>query len=125
MDDIPVKYVNGTKSTDFQVVVFSKNFSMISPTVSYSAWQVLNAQTSVQFTYTESVSVGATYKTSGQIITAGPFSTDLGSTWEIKQPLKTDTAELTQSKILLLHQSLNNNSICAFCMIQFYYVTDV
>ncbi len=98
MDDIPIKYVNGTGSTDFQVVVFSKNFSQNTPVSVYLAWQVLRAQTSVQFTYPSSIEVGASFKTGGQTITAGPFAAKLGSTWEILQPLRNNTAELRESK---------------------------
>ncbi len=96
-NDIPVKYCNNTGRTDFQVVVFSRSFSKYSPTISYSAWQVFNAQTSIQFNYSKSVSVGASYTEGGQTITAGPFPADVGSTWEITQPLKSDTAKISQS----------------------------
>ena len=105
--DIPVRYCNNTGNSDFQVVVFSENFSKYSPTSHYCAWQVLNAQTSVQFNYTTSISIGASYTLGGQTITAGPFPADHGSTWEITQPAINDTAQVRQSK--------KNDFIC-YCM---------
>ena len=96
--DVPIKYINATTNTDFEVVVFTKNFSTNTPKTYYAAWQVLRGQTSVQFVYPVSMSVGATYKSGGQLITAGPFPAKLGSTWEITQESATDTAVLKQSK---------------------------
>ena len=96
--DIPIKYINATTNTDFEVVVFTKNFSTNTPKTYYAAWQVLRGQTSVQFVYPVTMSVGATYKSGGQLITAGPFPAKLGSTWEITQESATDTAVLKQSK---------------------------
>ena len=96
--DIPIKYINATSNTDFEVVVFTKNFSTNTPKTYYAAWQILRGQTSVQFVYPVSMSVGATYKSGGQLITAGPFPAKLGSTWEITQESATDTAVLKQSK---------------------------
>ena len=96
--DIPIKYINATTNTDFEVVVFTKNFSTNTPKTYYAAWQVLRGQTSVQFVYPVSMSVGATYKSGGQVITAGPFPAKLGATWEITQDSATDTAVLKQSE---------------------------
>ena len=98
--DIPIKYVNATTNTDFEVVVFTKNFSTNTPKTYYAAWQILRAQTSVQFVYPVSTAVGATYTSGGQIITAGPFPAKLGSTWEITQDSMNATAVLMQSNIL-------------------------
>ena len=95
---IPVKYINATNNTEFQVCVFAKNFSTSTPQVSYTAWQVLKAQTSVSFTYPEELAVGATYKVQSQEITAGPFPAKLGSTWEITQDSLYDTAVLKESE---------------------------
>ena len=96
--DIPIKYINGTSNVDFEVVVFTKNFSTKTPEVYYAAWQILRGQSSVQFIYPASLSVGATYTDGGQIITAGPFPAKLGSTWEITQENPEATAVLRISK---------------------------
>ena len=105
--DIPIKYINATSNTDFEVVVFTKNFSVNTPKTYYAAWQILRGQTSVQFVYPVSMSVGATYKSGGQLITAGPFPAKLGSTWEITQESAADTAVLKQSKTKNLTLSFN------------------
>ena len=97
--DIRIKYVNDTNDTDFQVVVFTKNFSMNTPETHYTAWQILQAHSSVQFIYPASTAVGATYTNGGQLITAGPFPAPVGSTWEITQPSVNDAAILTQGKM--------------------------
>ena len=96
--DIPIKYVNGTSNVDFEVVVFTKNFSTKTPEIYYTAWQILRGQSSVQFIYPASLSVGAIYTDGGQIITAGPFPAKLGSTWEISQENPEATALLQMSK---------------------------
>ena len=98
--DIPVKYINKTKSADFETVVFTKNYSTNTPNTYYVAWQILRGQSSVSFVFPEEVSVGASYSSGGQQITAGPFKASLGSTWEITQEMKTDTAVLTQSMFI-------------------------
>ena len=95
---ITVKYINATNDTEFQVCIFAKNFSTNTPRGVYIAWQVLKAQTSVSFTYPETLAVGATYKVQGQEITAGPFPANLGSTWEITQESLHDTAVLKGSE---------------------------
>ena len=100
--DIPIKYINATSSTDFEVVVFTKNFNTNTPEIYYCAWQVLRGQTSVQFIYPVSTGVGATYKSEGQIITAGPFPAPQGSTWEITQDSQNDTAVLKQSNTMMV-----------------------
>ena len=99
--DIPIKYINATVSTDFEVVVFTKNYNVNTPQVYYVAWQILRAQTSAQFVYPVSTAVGATYHTGGQLITAGPFPAQLGSTWEITQDSINATAVLKQSNIMV------------------------
>ena len=101
LSDIAIKYINSTGNTDFQVVVFTKNFSTNTPKIYYCAWQVLRAQTSVQFVYPVSMAVGATYTQGGQLITAGPFPAPLGSTWEIKQDSATSTAVLSQGNWII------------------------
>ena len=101
--DIPIKYINATTNTDFEVVVFTKNFSTNTPKTYYAAWQVLRGQTSVQFVYPISTAVGATYTNGGQIITAGPFPAPLGSTWEITQDSINATAVLKKSNIMVFY----------------------
>ena len=107
--DIPIKFINATSNVDFEVVVFTKNFNINTPMVYYAAWQVLRAQTSVQFVYPVAMSVGATYRSGGQLITAGPFPAKLGSTWEITQESATDTAVLRESKTKNLLFSFNTS----------------
>ena len=96
--DIPIKYINATGKTDFEVVVFTKNFNVNTPRVYYAAWQILRAQNAVQFKYPVSLSVGATYQTGGQTIFAGPFEAKLGSTWEITQDSIDSAAVLKEGK---------------------------
>lgn len=94
--DIPIKYVNNSGSTDFKVVVFTKNFSQSSGPTHYTAWQVLHAQSVVEFMYPAEVSVGALYKTKGQTIMAGPFPAKPGSTWSVEMDSPSSSAILTE-----------------------------
>ena len=94
--DIKIKYINATSNVDFEVVVFSKNFSTNTPDTLYAAWQILKGQNTVQFVYPVAVQVGATYTADGQIITAGPSDAKLGSTWEVTQE-RGATATLKES----------------------------
>ena len=95
--DIPVKFINDTGKTDFEVVVFTKNFSYNTPRTYYTAWQVLRTIGSVDFVYPASVSVGVTNQAQMSIV--GPFPTELGTTWEITQETSSSMAELKQSKL--------------------------
>ena len=97
--DIAVKYVNATGNTDFEVVVFTMNYSTSTPTTYYCAWRILRAQTSVQFVYPVSVAVAATYHQGGQTVTAGPFPAPFGTTWEITQNTSSSTAVLQQGQL--------------------------
>ncbi|XP_019853430.1 PREDICTED: uncharacterized protein LOC109582855 [Amphimedon queenslandica] len=94
--DIRISYLNETQNTDFEVVVFTKNFNINSPEAYYVAWQVLRGQTQVEFVYPVSMDVGATYTSSGQFISAGPFPSKLGSTWEITQDSISSPATLKE-----------------------------
>lgn len=94
---IPIIYKNLTGSTDFQVLVFTKNYSPDTPKSYYAAWEVLRAQTEVKFAYPADVSVGATYVSGDQEILSGPFSAILGSTWTITQESASSTASLNES----------------------------
>ena len=96
--DIPIKYINATTRTDFDVVVFTKNFSVNTPKAYYCAWQVLKTQTNAHFVYPVDVAVGATYTSGGQQIIIGPYEAEPGSTWEISQESATDTAVVKKSK---------------------------
>ena len=96
--DIPIRYVNCTGKTDFEVVVFTKNYNTNTPKTHYAAWKVLRRQSSVEFIYPVSMAVGVTCKLGGQQITAGPFPAKLGSTWEISQDVISSTAILKQSE---------------------------
>ena len=110
--DIPIKYINATRNTDFEVVVFTKNFNTNKPTIYYAAWQILRGQSSVQFVYPVSMSVGAIYTSGGQVITAGPFPAKLGSSWEITQESAAATAVLKESK--------TNSLLYSFYIVLFY-----
>ncbi len=83
--DIPIKYINDTGSTDFSVVVFTKNFSVDTPKTYFAAWEVIRVQTSSGFVYPITTSVGASYQHHDQHNTMGPFGAEPGSTWEINQ----------------------------------------
>ena len=96
---IPIKYVNSTGKTDFQVLVFTKNFSVNTPETYYAAWMVLRAQTQADFTYPKEIQVGATYEQGGQNILSGPFDANPGSTWSITQKTPSDTAVLAESEL--------------------------
>lgn len=98
---IPIKYVNNTKNTDFEVMVFTKNYSTRTPKIYYVAWQVLRGQTSVEFKYPMHLAVGATYSSNGLQIVAGPFDATLGSSWRITQEKANDTAFLKQGNLYI------------------------
>ena len=95
---IPITYINSTGQTDFQVLVFTKNFSVNTPETFYAAWQVLRAQTSSSFEYPVDIEVGAIYESAGQTIISGPFAASLGSTWGVIQHSPNETAVLSESK---------------------------
>jgi len=98
MSTINVRYYNNTGNTDFEVMVFTKNYSTRTPKTYYVAWHVLRGQTSVTFQYPVELAVGCTYEENKLKIVSGPFSAGLGSSWKIAQPKNTSTAVLSQSK---------------------------
>ena len=100
--NIKIAYLNKTANTDFEVVVFTKNFNINTPKVYYVAWQVLRGQSEVDFVYPVSMDVGATYTSSGKIMKAGPFPSKLGSTWEISQESISSTATLKEGNIQMI-----------------------
>lgn len=91
---ISVRYINNTGNVDFEVMVFTRNFNTKTPKIFYVAWQVLRAQSSVDFSFSNKLQVGAFYKDEGQTVRAGPFTADGGSTWRIVQNDRRDTAIL-------------------------------
>ena len=97
--DIPVKFINDTGKTDFEVVVFTRNFSYNTPRDYYAAWQVLRTAASAEFVYPASVSIGATYHSQGEMFMTGQFPAELGTTWEITQETPGSMAELKQGKL--------------------------
>ena len=97
--NIRVKYINKTGSTDFQVLVFTKNFSTNTPETYYAAWQVLRAQTEADFNYPVEIEVGASYEQAGQVIISGPFGASLGSTWDVVQDTPTSTTVLSEGDL--------------------------
>ena len=101
MTDIQIKFVNATGKTDFQVVVFTKNFTTNTPETIYAAWQVIRVQSSSRFTYPVLTAVQATYEVDGQKNTMGPLPAKLGSTWEIQQEIKTGTPTLKEGLYIL------------------------
>lgn len=104
-DKIDIKYLNKTGNTDFEVMVFTKNYSTRTPKTYYVAWEILRGQTSVQFKYPVStVAVGAFYEENGLKIVSGPFDAQLGSSWRIIQDKKRNTAVLQRSKFLVSRQ---------------------
>ena len=84
--DIPITYINKTGSADVQVVVYESRV----------AWQVLVAQTQVEFVYPASTGVGAYYTEDNVKITMGPFPAQPGSTWEIEQENSDSAAVLKE-----------------------------
>lgn len=106
---INIKYVNNTNNTDFEVMVFTKNYSTRTPKTYYVAWQVLRGQTSVLFKYPLNyMEVGASYEERGLLVVSGPFHADVGSSWKITQPQPNDTAILQQGTFIN-HSFLKEN----------------
>lgn len=104
-----------TGKWDFQVLVFTKNYTPNTPKTYYAAWEVLNAQTETDFVYPVDVGVGATYQDGDQEVASGPFTANLGSTWRIIKESPKDTAELleglyTYDKIIRTVKNFSNGS---------------
>lgn len=93
---IPIRYLNATGKTDFQVLVFTKNYSTNTPETYFAAWQVLQAQSEVDFVYPVDIEVEAYYVKGAQTIIAGPFTAALGSTWNLSQTSSNSTATLVE-----------------------------
>lgn len=80
--DINVKYINSTGQNNFMVVVFTKNENVNAINTPFVAWHTLKAQSSSSFVYPVQAAVAAYWEyPSGVKNTAGPFDSDLGSTW--------------------------------------------
>ena len=104
-NSIPVRYINKTGHVDFEVMVFTQNYNTKIPNIYYVAWQVLKAQSSVDFTFSSKIQVGAFYRTKGQTVRAGPFDAEPGSTWRIVQNEMQDTATLEKSMNSIINYS--------------------
>jgi len=100
--NINVKYINKTGNTDFEVMVFTKNYSTRTPKIFYVAWHVLRGQTSVTFQYPMDLAVGCSYNENNLKIVSGPFTAGSGSSWKIAQPKPNSTAVLQQGKLVNL-----------------------
>ncbi len=98
---VPIIYHNKTNCVDFEVIVFASRQTSHIVSSPYVAWQVLRGQSSVSFIYPLDIQVGASYTHADQQVTAGPFCTYQGSTWEIVQNNSADTAELKEGNIFL------------------------
>ena len=91
--NILITYYNKAGHADFDVLVIIKNYTSQS-TKQYVGWQILRGQSSVDFTFSAMIQVGASYKHQGQDIKCGPFNAEMGSIWEIIQETEDSTAVL-------------------------------
>ena len=66
--DIKITYVNDTGESDFDVVVFTKNFNENTPKVYYAAWKVFRTQNEATFVYPVSMEVGARHGSSTKVL---------------------------------------------------------
>ena len=96
--DIPITYYNKTGHADFDVLVYTKNYSS-QTTKQYVGWQILRGQSNVDFTFSSMIQVGANYKHQGQDIKCGPLNAEMGSIWEIIQETEDSTAVLRKGSI--------------------------
>ena len=94
-NDVAVKYTNKTRKTDFKVVVYATNETSEDHPLSL-AYRVLDAQTSVQFVYTKSVTISATYRKDGQYMTAGPIPALHGNKYQIIKEQESDAATIQE-----------------------------
>lgn len=88
---IPVYYINETGTTDFTVNIYATKFSK-------ESWRSINAQSSATFNFDLGVEVGASYTDNGLYVVAGPFRTEPGNVWQVKQNSPTSTAILSRGK---------------------------
>ena len=105
--DIPITYYKKTGHVDFDVLVFTKNYTN-QTSKQYVGWQVLRGQSSVDFNFSAMIQVGASYKHQGQDIKCGPLNAEMGSIWEIIQETEDSTAVLrkgSNSSHLYDHQN--------------------
>ncbi len=93
----PIKFVNKTGKTDRDVIIFSKSHPKQSEPV-YVAWQVLRCQTSVDLVYPLDFQVGTSYTKGIQSVNCGPFDTQLGTVWEMRQHSQASVAILVESE---------------------------
>ena len=104
-DSIPITYKNDTGASDFQVLVFTKNYSTNTPKTFYAAWEVLNAQTETKFAYPVEIEVGATYVKGDQLVISGPFAAKLGTTWTIQEEQNVDDTALLKESAYIVHST--------------------
>lgn len=90
--NIEVKYVNMTGHTQFQVLVFTKNFNTNSIDDCHVAWEVIRAETSSEFLYPIDCQVGVSYRDADKLLTCGPFRAKMGSTWNVTKEKKNGVA---------------------------------
>ena len=104
--DINVKYINSTGQNNFMVVVFTKNENVNAINTPFVAWHTLKAQSSSSFVYPVQAAVAAYWEyPSGVKNTAGPFDSDLGSTWTMSTLTMESSPNLKQGipyKVLIL-----------------------
>ncbi len=98
LKDISVKYYNLTGDTDFDVMVYAKNYSKYFPSYEQVAWRILRGQGCVNFVYPCKFQVGARYFCQSQIVRCGPIDAEPGTTWEVIHESPTDTPVLRQGK---------------------------
>ena len=99
-NDIIIKYHNQTGDVDFDVMVYTKGHVPGSKHARSLAWKILRGQSTVVFTYTRQMQVGAQYFSNNQSISCGPITAWPGSTWEIIHENSSDTPVLRQGRLL-------------------------
>lgn len=104
---IPIIYKNCTGDTrfQFQVLIFTKNYSPNIAKPCYVAWEVLAAdQKEAMFLYpTGDLAVGATYSAQDEeIVSSGLFPAVSGTTWSVTQECPEGTVVFKQSKFIEL-----------------------
>ena len=73
------------------MTVYTKGHASGSKQTHNVAWKILRGQSTVVFTYTRQMQVGAQYFSSNQSISCGPVTAWPGSTWEIIHENSSDT----------------------------------
>lgn len=84
--NIPIVFENLTGKTDFQEIIFGEG--------TYIAWTVIQTQSSAQFEFTAEFGIQSSYEESGITYTQGPFTTKVGTIWELVE--KSDNEVILQ-----------------------------